>query len=213
MSGTHMTDATSESLTSLVATLQKRIAELRRAGDPVAVLAAAEAAANEIEGRAGEGSNDAEREALLAVRRFTFNAAADCWPGWSVADDPPETRFLVRARELAKRSAVLVNRLGLGRLQQGTGIWLSGAFELALGRHREAHSAFALAREHYVAANAPGLVMLTEGYIALVCQIAGDQVPACREDLDGVCARIAAGGFEDGAEWIAQLRTARNVFT
>jgi hypothetical protein len=55
--------------------------------------------------------------------------------------------------------------------------------------------------------------MLTEGYIALVCQIAGPRVPAWGEDLEQICARIASGGFEDGAEWIEQLRTARNVFT
>jgi hypothetical protein len=208
-----MTDAAPESLTDLVAKLQGGITELRRAGDPVALLATAEAAANEIERHAGEGRSDAEREALMAVKRFTFNAAADCWPGWSIPDTPPDARFLVRARELAKRSAMLVNKLGLGRLQEGTGTWLFGAFELALGRYSEAYSAFTLAREHYIAAKAPGLAMLTEGYIALVCQIAGHQVPAWGEDLDQVCARIATGGFEDGAAWIEQLRTARNVFT
>jgi len=37
-------------------------------------------------------------------------------------------------------------------------------------------------------------------------------VPACAEDLDQVCARISAGGFDDGAEWIEQLRTARKAF-
>lgn len=207
-----MPDSSAESLTDLVARIQGRITQLRRAGDPVALLATAEAAAEEIERRAGEGCNDAERQALTAVRRFTFNAAADCWPGWSVPDRPPDARILVRALELAKRSATLVNKLGLGRLQEGTGTWLCGAFELAIGRHTEAYRAFVLAREHYVAAHAPGLVMLTEGYIALVCQIARHQVPAWREDLDQVCARIATGGFEDGAAWIEQLRTARNVF-
>ena len=55
--------------------------------------------------------------------------------------------------------------------------------------------------------------MLAEGYIALVCQLAGPRVPAWGEDLDQVCARIATGGFEDGAEWIEQLRTARLYFS
>jgi len=207
-----MTDAAAESLTDLVAKLQERIAELRRAGDAMGLLTTAEAAANEIERRAGGVRNDAERAALTAVRRFTFNAAADCWPGWSVPDRPADARILERALGLAKRSATLVCKLGLGRLQAGTGTWLSGAFELALGRYSEAYSAFVLAREHYLAANAPGLAMLAEGYIALVCRIAGHEVPAWGEDLDQVCAKIADGGFEDGAAWIEQLRTARNVF-
>jgi hypothetical protein len=208
-----MTDAAAESLSALVTKSQQSITDARRAGDPVALLATAEAAATEIERRAGEGRSAAEREALMAVKRFTFNAAADCWPGWSVADRPPDTQVLLRALELAKLSAVLVNKLDLGRLQEGTGTWLSGAFELALGRYSEAHSAFALAREHWIAAEAPGLALLAEGYIALVCQIAGHRIPAWGEDLDHVCAKIATGGFEDGAEWIEQLRTARTVFT
>ena len=207
-----MTDASAESLTELVTKSRGRIAELRHAGDPIALLAAAEAGADEIERRAGEDWNDAGREALMAVKRFTYNAAADCWPGWGVPDKPVDARILERALELAKRSAVLVNKLGLGRLQEGTGTWLCGAFELALGRHAEACSALVLAREHWIAAEAPGLAMLAEGYIALVCQVARHQVPAWG-DLDQVCARIAAGCFEDGAEWIEQLRTARKVFT
>jgi hypothetical protein len=208
-----MTDAAYESLPDLAAKWQKRITELRRAGDPIVVLAAAEAAANEIESRAGEDWNSGEREALTAVRRFTFNAAADCWPGWSVPERLPDERILECALALAERSTALVNKLGLGRVQKGTGVWLCGAFELALGRHSEAYGAFALAREHYLAAEAPGLALLAEGYIALVCQVAGPQVPAWREDLDAVCASIATGGFEDGTEWIEQLRTAKNVFT
>ncbi|MGB6356933.1 MAG: hypothetical protein WBF21_23385 [Steroidobacteraceae bacterium] len=191
---------------------QQRVVEKRRAGDLVALLDTAEAAGEEIEFRAAPGRGDVEREALMAVKRFTYNAAADCWPGWSIADTSPDPLVLARALQLAKRSAGLVSRLSLGPLQEGTGSWLCGAFKLALGRHQEAYDAFILAREHYIAANAPGLTMLTEGYIALLCQMAGPRVPVWREDLDQVCARIAAGGFEDGVEWIDQLRTARSVF-
>jgi len=69
-----------------------------------------------------------------------------------------------------------------------------------------------VARQHYIAGKAPGLVLLMEGYIAIVRQIAGHQVAADGEDLHQISARIAAGGFEDGAEWIEQLRTALKVF-
>ena len=72
--------------------------------------------------------------------------------------------------------------------------------------------AYRVARRHYIAAKAPGLVLLMEGYIAIVRQITGDQIPADGEDLHQITARIAAGAFEDGAEWIEQLRTALKVF-
>ena len=207
-----MTDTAAESLRDLVATSLERVKELRRAGDLAVLLAAANAAADEIEQRVGESLNDAERQALTAVRRFTFNAAADCWPGWSVPDKPPEKRNLPVALALAQRSAQLTKKLGLGSLQEGTGIWLCGAFALALGKHADASSAFGVARQHYIAAKAPGLVLLMEGYIAIVRQITGQEVPADGEDLHQITVRMAAGAFEDGADWVEQLRIAQKVF-
>jgi hypothetical protein len=93
--------------------------------------------------------------------------------------------------------------LELGSIQEGTGIWLVGAFELALGHSAAAAAAFTDAREHYLAGKAPGLVLLMEGYSAIVHGGA---------ELEAVCAKIAAGGFEDGAEFVGQLRTAWQVF-
>lgn len=205
-----MTDTVNLSLGELVAIWQLRVKQRREAGDLGALLAVATAAADEIEERAGEGLDDPGRQALLTVKRFTYNAAADCWPGWSIPKQPADRGILLLAQALAQRSAALVTKLKLGPLHEGTGIWLCGAFDLALGRHAEAAEAFALARERYLAAEAPGLVLLTEGYSAIVRAAAGQ--PADGTDLQQVTARIAAGGFEDDAEWIEQLRIARQVF-
>jgi hypothetical protein len=207
---TLMTDTEADSVQHLVATSLERVKELRRAGDLAALLAAANAAADEIEQRVGDRLDDAGRQALIVVKRFTYNAAADCWPGWSVPDNPPETRDLLIALEMAQRSVRLVKKLSLGSLQEGTGIWLCGAFDLALGKYADASSAFGTARQHYIAAKAPGLVLLTEGYIAIVRRITGH--PADGEDLHQITVKIAAGAFEDGGAWIEQLRTALKVF-
>jgi hypothetical protein len=208
-----MTDPTFGSLPELAAKYATQVNELRRAGDLAALLASAKAAADEIEHRVGENwGNAAEREALLRVQRFTFNAAADCWPGWAEPDRPADRQNLLDALALAQRSAKLVAKLALGKLLDGTGTWLIGAFELALGRYTEATRAFDTAREHYLAAKAPGLALLTEGYTAIVREIAGPHSPGGADDLDPVCAKITAGAFEDGAEWIEQLRMARKVF-
>ena len=53
---------------------------------------------------------------------------------------------------------------------------------------------------------------VNEGYTAIVQEIAGSHSPGGADALDGVCAKITAGGFKDGAEWIEQLRMARKVF-
>jgi hypothetical protein len=202
-----------KSPTELARELETRVEEPRRTGDAAAILSAVRGAVDEIERHAnGDYSDDTKREALMAIQRLSFNAAADCWPGWSVPAEPAEARDLEPARELAQFSLGLVDKLGFGPIRQGTGTWLVGAFDLALGRYAEASKTFATARDYYLAAPAPGLVLLVEGYIAIAHQVAGGAGPADGGDLDQVFARIAAGKFEDGDEWIAQLRTALLVF-
>ena len=197
------------SLAELANQLEKRVKELRGAGDHAALLAAARDACDQVERRLDAQDDDA-REALKVVQRWTFNAAADCWPGWSVSDEPINRGNLLAARELAESSLRLVRKLELGPLRVATGIWLVGAFDLAFGRYDNASRLFHDAREQYVAAGTPGLVLLVDGYAAIVRQVG--KLPADGDDLEQVCARIAAGAFKDGDEWIAQLRTALEVF-
>jgi len=113
---------------------------------------------------------------------------------------------------MSRRSARLVERLGLGHVQQGTATWLSGAFELALRRFAEATALFSTAQQHFTAANAFAPALLTEGYIAIVEQLAPGPTRG-GSDLDQICARIDAGNFEESAAFIEQLRTASKVFT
>jgi hypothetical protein len=204
--------AATESLPDLSLRLVNQVKEARRGGDPATILATAVAAAEMIEERAGECLNDEQRSALAAAQRFTYNAAADCWPGWSLTAPAVDELTLERARETSRRSAQLVERLGLGRVQRGTAAWLCGAFELALGRFADAATLFTVSQQHFTAAEAPGPALLSAGYIAIVAQLA----PGPRTggvNLEEICARIAAGGFQEGAAWIEQLRTAFQVFT
>lgn len=201
-----------ETLPDLTARWVNHVKEARRGGDLATLLAAASSAADLIEQRAGECLNDEQRSALAAAQRFTYNAAADCWPGWSVNAPAVTEPTLLRALEMSRRSARLVERLGLGRVQQGNAAWLNGALELALRRFADATASFAIAQQHLTAGDAPGPALLAQGYIAIVEQLAAgsDRGGA---DLEEICSRIAAGGFKDGAAWIEQLRTASKVFT
>jgi hypothetical protein len=204
----------SQSLTDIVATFGERVKALRKEGDLAALLAAARDGADEVERRIGDAKgNDEQREALMAVQRWTYNAAADCWPGWSIPSAPPDPRLLAEARELAQRSSDIVERLDLGRQRQGNGIWLCGAFDLALGRYEDASRAFAVAHEHYVAADAPSGALLMEGYLAIVRAIGEGEGSGESSALDQVCARMSAGEFKDGAALVTQLRTALAAFT
>ena len=204
----------SQSLTDIVAKLSEQVKALRKEGDLAAQLTAARDAADEIERRIGDAkANEERRDALMAVQRWTYNAAADCWPGWSIPSESPDPRMLTAARELAQHSLDIVERLDVGRQRQGTGIWLCGAFDLALSRYSDASRAFAIAHEHYVAADVPSGALLMEGYLAIVREISGGGSSGERSALDQVCARILAGEFKDGAALVAQLRTALAAFT
>jgi hypothetical protein len=204
----------SESLADTVAKLEQRVKELRKAQDKGALLAAAREAADEVERRiVGTSLDESQRNALMAVQRLTYNAAADCWPGWSVPSEPADPQVLVDARELAQRSSDIVERLDVGRLRQGNGTWLCGAFDLALGKYDEASRAFAVANEHYVAADAPSPALLMEGYLAIVQQLSKGGAAGQGSALDQVCARITASEFKESAAWVAQLRTALAAFS
>jgi hypothetical protein len=66
--------SSTEPLPDLVSKLEKHVSEVRRGGNPAAILVAANAAADVIEQRVGVCSNDAERAALIAVKRFTWRS-------------------------------------------------------------------------------------------------------------------------------------------
>ena len=120
---------------------------------------------------------------------------------------------LAAGLKLAQRSAALVESLALGSIREGTSKWLSGAFELALGRLPDALSSFAHARQCYITAEAPGLALLMDGYLTITQRLAPNGSQVDIENFEQVCAKIAAGGFKDGPAWIEQLRTALKVFT
>jgi hypothetical protein len=212
--------STTEPMPALVARLQKQVAEARATGSPDLVLATANAAADEIERRIGVELTPASissltgptRAALLAVKRMTYNAAADCWPGWLTTDQRPNHQQLLKALATARRSALLVQTLSLGPVQEGTANWLIGAFELVLGQFDQAVDLFTAAHERYVAANAPGLALLTEGYLAITYKVGRRPMLVTTKTLDQVIAAISAGNFEDGDEWVAQLRAAIKLF-
>jgi len=202
------------SLSEQVSVWENQVKEARRKGDPEATLAIATTAADAIEQLIDKQTawTEDEKSALTAVKRFTFNAAADAWPGWQVDGPLLDTHILTTAKGLAQRSTDWVEKLQLGAIQEGTGVWLIGGFDLALGQFDEALTRFSASSQLYHAASAPGLTLLTNGYEAMARGLRGHQ---SREDimrnLEDVITKISSGDFKDGAKWIEQLRTALTV--
>lgn len=195
---------------------ESQVKDARRRGDPAATLAIATTAADSIEAEIGEHTEYTapQRNALTTLQRFTYNAAADAWPGWQLNEPSLDESTVTKAKHLAERSAALVARLQLGDISEATGIWLVGAFDLALGNFDDAITHFSVASQQYRAGSAPGLELLTRGYTVIANGLQAQKSKTeIAEDLDSIITRISDGGFTDGAEWAEQLRTALTVFS
>jgi len=196
-----------------IAAEEQAVNHIRKDGCPPDVIAAAERAEDAIRrliaDPAARASGD-ERAGLLAIKRLLYNAAADCWPGWSVNSVPCSEDALERALAFARRSADLVDQLDLGLKQQGTAQWLIGALQLALKSFDAAAASFSRAEALYEQAGAPLLTLLARGYGAIVREATGRSPH--EGSLEETLTAIAAGDFPDGAAFIDQLATARKVF-
>lgn len=195
---------------------EARVKDARQAKHPAATIDLAVAAADAIERHISThpSPEDEKKAAMIAVKRFTFNAAADAWPGWEVDGPRLDNAILVRAREAAVRSTDLVIKLQLGQIQQGTGVWLIGALDLALGKLDEALIKFCESSALFSSASAPGLALLTDGYTVIAAGLSQKHnFETIMARLEEINSRISAGSFEDGPQWIEQLHTALVVFS
>jgi hypothetical protein len=208
-----------ETLPDLVARLGRQLKSLGgAAAEPQVILAAANAAVDSIEARVDPRApvlTDIERAALVAAQAMTFNAAADCWPGWEAnpAKQPRSEVDLRGGLDLARRSFDLVHRLQLGALREGTAHWMVGAYQLALGEIDAAVAAFSVAVARHQAAGAPGLAWLGRGYIAIAYEAVDRPRPDGVVGFEEVLTAIDSGGFRDAASWCNQLNVARRIFT
>ncbi len=213
----HTGNIPSLSLSEQVSTWEARVKEARGKGDPAATIAIASAAADTIElqiDQQADNWTENERAALTTVKRFTYSATADAWPGWELNGlslDPPA---LATAKILAQRSAVLVEKLQLGMSQEATGIWLVEAFDLALGSFDSAITSFSTASQRWKAGSASGLALPADGYTVIARGVSTHQPQEeISGDLNKIVARISTRGFKD--EWLRteQLCTAWSVFS
>jgi len=199
--------------------------------DPVAICKAANAAAKEryaekdvagmmVVAEAGfaraladaAAHPDLAIELKRAAKVLTYNAAANCWPGW---DDPGieiSAETLAHGLVLAERSRALVAELGLDAREAATANWLVGALQMAGGRHAEAIAAFAEARAAFEANGASTSVLMAEGYRALARKLASPEDPAAAAEFEECCARLAATDSKEATFFRQQLLTADRIF-
>jgi hypothetical protein len=147
------------------------------------------------------------------ARAITFNAAANCWPGWDDEGVTIEDWHIAAGLSLAGLCLMLSRDLGLGAKAEGTAQWLVGALELALGDVASARATFAEAEQSNAALGdeAPQRLM-AQGYHALADKCAAPDSHECARALQQALERLRAAGPEHGQFFADQIETAQRVF-
>lgn len=200
-------------ITDLARDLEREVSQARKLGDVRNLLEVAKTAIDRLEAAAGAAGRVLDEDQVMALntaRRIGYNAAADVWPGWEIGAPARSEEELEAAQALARRSSLLVERLGLGTVQRGTAIWLIGAFDLARERRREALTAFSSAADFY--ADAPLLKLLSEGYMAIAAEVSAISSTGKTPGLASVIAALEELASEEATEFRNQLLVARQIF-
>lgn len=148
---------------------------------------------------------------MKRAHSMSFNAAANCWPGWADEGVTIEDGYVEAAGSLAGLCLALAQDLELGPKGLGTAHWLIGALDLALGRFVTARASFQEARRSYskLGEEAPQTLM-AQGYDALAanCSDSSDETVSA---LKAAVKRLRALGTEDGQFFADQIERAGQV--
>lgn len=164
----------------------------------------------------GQASMTSDREVATSLKTrahaMSFNAAANCWPGWGDEGITIEDGHVEAARSLAGLCLVLAKELELGPKGLGTAHWMIGALELALGHFAMARAAFEEAQRSYsnLGEEAPQALM-AKGYGALAANCSEDSSVETIAALKTAIERLRALKCEDGQFFADQIERAEQV--
>jgi hypothetical protein len=166
----------------------------------------------------GQASLQSDPEVAANLKRrahaMSFNAAANCWPGWDDEGVTIEDAEVKAARSLAGTCLALAHDLDLGPKGLGTAHWVIGALELALGRFSAARAAFQDAQRSYAALGeeAPQKLM-AQGYDALAAKLGNVSSDECSAALKEALERLHSLGTEGGQFFADQIARAERVLS
>ena len=155
-----------------------------------------------------EGQPELALKLKAAAKALAFNVAANCWPGWGDEGVSIDDAHIEEAIPLAELSTKLVEELGLGPQQLGTGFWLVGALHLAAGRRSAALSAFETSHRAFAANGDTLETQLVDGYVA-IANGASEEGAAPR--LHGVVSALKQAGSDKAKFFRAELETAERI--
>jgi len=180
--------------------------------DLAAVIAISRAGIQHALGAAARAPNPADAAALRGqAKALAYNLASFTWPGWGeegVAISQSAMRIGYDAARLNLRLAAELKRSedALARAW-----WTFGAHELSAGLYGPAREAFVQGHAHAVKSPDKALVLLLEGYTAMVDALVKPE-PAARVAFDKVITALQADKEGDGRDYASQLTEAFAIF-
>ncbi|HEX3422257.1 MAG TPA: hypothetical protein VHS33_02485 [Sphingomicrobium sp.] len=165
----------------------------------------------------GQASLQTDAQTETALRRrahaMSFNAAANCWPGWGDEGVTIGRAHVIAGLSLAGTCLSLSRDLELGPKAQGKAYWLVGALELALGHLGAARAAFQDAERSNVLADGEGAgALMAKAYDALAAKHEQANSDEAGSALQRGLARLRSHGSEDAQFFADQIERAERIF-
>lgn len=150
------------------------------------------------------------REVLGRVKEIAYNLGSFLWAGWDEPGIALSEDDVAMGSDAATLNLKFAIELGRNALARSRAQWLVGAYKMSIRKYSDARSTFQNAAALAVEAGEKADELLCESYAALTEVLASPTDAFARatyeERLKGF------DRMEDGADFVAQLRTAERVF-
>jgi hypothetical protein len=164
--------------------------------------------------QARDAENPAEaRDFRQIAKAITYNAGANCWPGWGDEGVEIAPQHVEAGQRLAETNRDLTRELQLGPGPMANATWLIGALKLAAGEPGAALAEFQEARRLADEAGKIDLALMAAGYGALARKMAPETASQGAEELGLALARLRESGSQDAKFFADQITAAEKIFS
>jgi hypothetical protein len=142
---------------------------------------------------------------------ITYNAGANCWPGWGDAGVEISPAHIHAGLRLAYINRDLAREWQLGPVAEANGTWLVGALQLAAGKSLEAVANFRETQKLAESAGKTDLALMAAGYCALARKATPITASQGAKELASALTRLREHGSQDTQFFAEQIVTADRI--
>lgn len=145
------------------------------------------------------------------AKMVTFNAGANCWPGWGDEGVEIAPAHIRAGLKLAEINRDLARELKLGPEPEANGTWLIGALKLATGEPAAALADFQEAKRLAESGGKTDLALMATGYCALARKAEPATATDGAKELELALTRLREHGSQEAKFFAEQIVTADKI--